>query len=63
MTRIMLFGVLTLGGCTYQLREPVAADNINVYSKAEVDAINARNECLQLARTTLQALRCDPHGR
>jgi hypothetical protein len=36
---------------------------IGIYSKAEIDAINAENECRRIARTVLQAIRCGPNQR
>jgi hypothetical protein len=34
-----------------------------IYTAAEVDAINAENECRRLARNTLQSARCGPNER
>lgn len=50
--------VLALGGCTVTAtatREPVVED---VYSRADVDAINSDIQCRSLARNTVQASRC-----
>jgi hypothetical protein len=50
----LLWGMLllALGGCaTYY--EP------GYYTRADIDAINARSECRLLARTLLQISRCD----
>ncbi len=55
MTRVLVMGmlVLSLGGCLATTREEL------VYSRAEIDAINARSECRLLARNLLQVTRCD----
>jgi hypothetical protein len=44
---------LLLGGCVSTGRDGI------VYTKAEVDAINARTECKLLARNLVQIARCD----
>ena len=43
---------LLLGGC-------VTADPVRVYTRAEVDAINAEAACKTLARSLLQVARCE----
>ena len=52
-------------------REPVSAvaptlqiePTVGIYSKSEIDAINAEAECRRIARTVLQAMRCGPNQR
>ena len=53
--RIIILGVLgmVLSGCVVSDREAL------FYTRAEVDAINARSECRLLARNLLQVYRCD----
>lgn len=43
---------LPLAGC-------VTADPVRVYTRAEVDAINAEVACKALARSLLQVARCE----
>lgn len=56
--------VLVLAGCSsrYEAQHSVGrgpvAEPADVYSRAEVDAINAEVTCRALARTMLQAARC-----
>jgi hypothetical protein len=49
----LLMLALTLSGCMVTDREQI------FYTRAEVDAINARGECKMLARTLVQISRCD----
>ena len=53
--RYVLLGMLalTLSGCVITDREQL------YYTRADVDAINARSECRLLARTLVQIARCD----
>jgi len=53
--RLILLGMLalTLSGCVITDREQL------YYTRADVDAINARSECRMLARTLVQISRCD----
>lgn len=56
MKAIMLALILIpwLGSCaTYNI-----GDDRDTYSRSEVDAINAEQQCRTLARSTLQAQRC-----
>jgi hypothetical protein len=50
--RITLLLALPLAGC-------VTADPVRVYTRAEVDAINAEVACKALARSLLQVARCE----
>ena len=53
--RLILLGMLalTLSGCVITDREAL------YYTRADVDAIQARSECRLLARTLVQIARCD----
>jgi isopentenyl phosphate kinase len=53
--RVLVMGmlVLTLGGCVITDREQF------YYTRADVDALNARSECRLLARNLVQIARCD----
>ena len=53
--RLILLGMLalTLSGCVITDREQF------YYTRADVDALNARSECRLLARTLVQIARCD----
>jgi hypothetical protein len=57
---IMLAVLVMSGGCTYYDRAVVPA---RVYSAAEIDAINAENQCRRVARSLLEAVRCGPNER
>ena len=53
--RFILLGMLalTLSGCVVTDREQL------YYTRADVDALNARSECRLLARNLVQIARCD----
>ena len=53
--RFILMGMLLLsaGGCVITDREAL------YYTRADIDAINARSECRWIARNMLQIARCD----
>ena len=55
MTRLIVLGMLalTLSGCMITDRE------VLYYTRADVDAIQARSECRGLARNLVQIARCD----
>ena len=54
MKAMVLLGMLlTLSGCVITDREAL------YYTRADVDAIQARSECRLLARTLVQIARCD----
>ena len=55
MTRFIVLGMLalTLSGCVITDRE------VLYYTRADVDAIQARSECRMLARNLVQIARCD----
>ena len=55
MTRLIVLGMLalTLSGCVITDREAL------YYTRADVDAIQARSECRMLARNLVQIARCD----
>jgi len=55
MTRLIVLGMLalTLSGCVITDRE------VLYYTRADVDAIQARSECRMLARNLVQIARCD----
>lgn len=59
---------LLLGGCA--ARGPILAVDVaqpspppDVYTKAEIDAMQAQTTCRAQARTMLQLSRCEPAGR
>ena len=56
----ILLLALPLAGCL-TLEDRVALDAVALrgYSRAEVDALNARSECRLLARNLVQIARCD----
>jgi hypothetical protein len=59
---LILATVLPLAACAVPLREPaslVIEPTIGIYSKSEIDAINAEAECKRLARNLLQVARCN----
>jgi hypothetical protein len=62
--RVVLIALM-LGSCTVPVvREPAALTiepTIGIYSKSEIDAINAEAECKRLARNLVQVARC--HNR
>jgi hypothetical protein len=49
--------VLSVGGCAQQ-RLGVELYDPDVYKRAEVDAINAEQQCKQTARTQIEVARC-----
>ena len=53
MRFIVLGMALFLGGCLLTTRDPIGI------TQSELEAINARAECKQLARTLVQIARCD----
>ena len=55
MIRTTLLGMLalSLSGCVITDRETL------YYTRADVDALNARSECRLLARNLVQIARCD----
>ena len=55
MTRLIVLGMLalSLSGCVITDRETL------YYTRADVDALNARSECRLLARNLVQIARCD----
>jgi hypothetical protein len=57
---VVVLSILSLfGGCSYSWREPPAVATIDpFYTRGEVDAINAEQNCRNLARSLLQAQRC-----
>jgi hypothetical protein len=65
--RLILLGMLVLpvGGCwVYErpltVERPLTIEpTIGIYSKSEVDAINAEAECKRLARNLVQVSRCE----
>ena len=66
--RLILLGMLVLpvGGCwVYERplyeRSMTIEPTVGIYSKSEVDAINAEAECKRLARNLVQVARC--HNR
>ena len=62
--RYALLGILALplGGCwiyTQPLdRSMIIEPTIGIYSKSEIDAINAEAECKRIARNLVQVARC-----
>ena len=59
--RTILLGMLVLpiGGCWVYERPLTIEPTIGIYSKSEIDAINAEAECKRLARNLVQISRCD----
>jgi len=60
--RLILLGMLVLpvGGCwVYERPLTTIEPTIGIYSKSEIDAINAEAECKRLARNLLQVARCN----
>jgi hypothetical protein len=61
---LMLIIVLPLAACAVVEREPVSAPGlvieptVGIYSKSEIDAINAEAECKRMARNLVQIARC-----
>ena len=53
--RVLVMGmlVLSLGGCLATTREEL------VYTRADIDAINAEAQCKALARSLVQISRCE----
>jgi hypothetical protein len=57
--------VLLLGGCALFEREPVSTPTPTVvfkpeiYTRPEIDAINAEAQCMALAKTMVQVRRCE----
>jgi len=62
MIRVVLLTLL-LSGCSWgggwwSGRDEVTVRPPDLYTRPEVDAINAETQCRQLARTMLEAQRC-----
>ena len=59
--RMILLGMLVLpiGGCWVYERPLTIEPTIGIYSKSEIDAINAEAECKRLARNLVQIARCN----
>ena len=57
MKVIMVLMLLVLAGCSRQ-RLGLDLNDPDVYTRADVDAINAESECKAIARTPLQMSRC-----
>jgi hypothetical protein len=58
MKPLLLGMLLALGGCTITDRASLDRDAL-YYTRADVDAINARASCRLLARTLVQIARCE----
>jgi len=54
---LLLSGCASIGGGWWG-RNEVIVQRPEVYTRSDVDAINAETQCRLLARTTLQAQRC-----
>jgi hypothetical protein len=53
------YGASTYGGVAYGVPDAVVVTRPpELYTRAEIDAINAETQCRSLARNTLQAQRC-----
>jgi hypothetical protein len=52
---IALIMAVILAGCA----GPQERRALDVYSRGEIDALNAQKACLNLARTIVQAMRCN----
>jgi hypothetical protein len=59
---LLLFVLLTTAGCTRQ-RIGIELFGEDVYTRAEVDAINAEKQCKQTARNSLDMARCTGNRR
>ena len=59
--RMILLGLLVLpvGGCWVYERPLTVEPTVGIYSKSEIDAINAQTECKRLARNLVQISRCE----
>jgi hypothetical protein len=57
MRTMLLLLTVTLGGCMVTDREAI------YYTRADIDAITAAQECRALARNLLQIARCDTWRR
>ena len=60
--RLILLGMLVLpiGGCwVYERPSMTVEPTIGIYSKSEIDAINAETECKRMARNLVQISRCE----
>jgi hypothetical protein len=59
--RLILLGMLVLpvGGCWVYERPLTVEPTVGIYSKSEIDAINAQTECKRLARNLVQISRCE----
>ena len=55
---LLLSGCASIGGSSWFGRDEVIVRPPDLYSRADVDAINAELQCRQLARSMLQAQRC-----
>ena len=55
---VLIAGLMLLAGCASQ-RIGLELYDPNVYTKADVDAINAEAACKAAARTPVQIARCD----
>ena len=63
MTRwLIAASLLVLTGCAQQ-RIGVELYDPNVYTRADVDAINAEMQCKQTARTSIEIARCSGNRR
>jgi hypothetical protein len=57
ITTVLIVAAILLVGCAQQ-RIGVELYDPNVYTRAEVDAINAEQQCKQVARNQLDMARC-----
>jgi hypothetical protein len=60
MTKMVTLGMLftTLGGCSFFSREPEIMVE-EPYTKSQIDALSAEQQCKLLARNMVQIARCD----
>jgi len=60
MKALLLLPLLLTGCLTLEEQRQIDETyHFRVYSKSEVDALNARSECRLLARNLVQIARCD----
>ena len=55
---LLLSGCASIGGGGWWGRDEIVVRPPDLYTRPEIDAINAETQCRTLARTPLQAQRC-----
>lgn len=59
---VLAIAIVLLSGCAQQ-RIGIELFDPNVYTRADVDAINAEMQCKQTARTQIEIARCSGNRR